>query len=179
MDWAAVDWAVVAATFVGPVVAVIITLWYQERSLMKRSRHELFVSMMRSRRHPTNPEFVGALNLVPVHFYADGEVMKRYAELLAVFDSPSWNIPEALQGLHDQANLKVAYLLSAMSKAVGRPVEQLQILKGAYAPQGWADDEQAARMLRRSLTEVASGQRPLPVFVVQPSAPPAEPNPEG
>lgn len=167
LDWTNFDWAVVAATFIGPVAAVIITLWHQERSLKKRSRQELFVSMMRTRRHPTNFEFVGALNLVPVHFYSDKEVMNRYAELIAVFDDTAWFVAEANARLAQQVDLKVAYLLSAMSYAVGRPVEQLQILRGGYAPQGWQDEEQAQRLLRSALTEVVSGQRPLPVWVAQ------------
>lgn len=167
INWADIDWAIVASTFVGPIVAVMITLWYQENSLRKRSRQELFVSMMRSRRNPTNLEFVGALNLVPVHFYADKEVMKRYADLIAVFDDTAWFVPEARIRLNEQADLKIAYLLSAMSRAVGRPVEQLQILRGAYAPQGWQDEEQAQKALRTALIEVATGQRPLPVWVAQ------------
>lgn len=167
IDWANVDWAVVAATFVGPIIAVVISLWHQERSIQKRSRQELFVSMMRTRRHPTNAEFVGALNLVPVHFFSDKAVMQRYAALIAVFDDTAWFVAEARGKLHEKADLNVAYLLSAMSRAVGRPVEQLQILRGGYAPQGWQDEEQAQRALRSALTEIVSGQRPLPVWVAQ------------
>tara|TARA_R110002020_G_scaffold200927_4_gene403338 strand:- start:4729 stop:5328 length:600 start_codon:yes stop_codon:yes gene_type:complete len=167
IDWANIDWAIVVSTFVGPIAAVMITLWYQENSLRKRSRHELFVSMMRNRRHPTSQEFVGALNLVPVHFYADKDVMKRYAELIAVFDDTSWFIPEALNRLNEQAELRIAYLLSAMSRAVGRPVEQLQILRGAYAPQGWKDEEQAQKEIRSALSDVLTGKRLLPILVPQ------------
>ncbi|PWE56236.1 hypothetical protein DEM27_12480 [Metarhizobium album] len=167
MDWSNIDWAVVAATFIGPIFAVVITLWYQERSSRMRSRQELFVAMMRTRRHPTNADFVGALNLLPVHFYADKSVMERYVELIAVFDDLAWFTPQARPRLNEQADLRVAYLLSAMSKAVGRPVEQLQILRGAYAPQGWQDEEQALKSLRAALSEIASGVRPLRVWVDQ------------
>ncbi|MBW9090071.1 hypothetical protein JNB91_19875 [Rhizobium wenxiniae] len=165
-DWSKVDWAVVLATFVGPIVAVGITLWYQERSSRNKSREDLFVSMMRTRRMPTNIEFVGALNLVPVHFWKDKLVMQRYSELMAVFSDPSWNVIDARLRLIEQVELKVAYLLSELSKAVGRPVEQLEILRGAYAPQGWKDEEQAQADLRSALAQLLSGARALPVFVL-------------
>jgi hypothetical protein len=166
-----VDWAVVAATFVGPIAAVAITLWYQERSAWKSSRRSLFVSMMRTRRHPTNAEFVGALNLVPVYFYSKKAVMQRYNELMAIFDDTMWLQAEARARLVEKADLHVAYLLSEMSKAVGTPVEQLQVLRGAYAPQGWQDEEQAQKRLREALTAIAVGNAVLPVAVIP--APPS------
>lgn len=170
-DWSGVDWAVVLATFVGPVVAVVITLCYQERSARNRSREDLFVAMMRTRRTPTNIEFVGALNLVPVHFWRDKLVMKRYAELMAVFSDPSWHVVDARLRLIEQVDMKVAYLLSELSKAVKRPVEQLEILRGAYAPQGWKDEEQAQADLRNSLAQLLGGARALPVFILPNDAP--------
>jgi hypothetical protein len=174
-EWSSVDWAVVLATFVGPIVAVIITLWYQERSSRNKSREDLFVAMMRTRRTPINIEFVGALNLVPVHFWKDRLVMQRYAELMAVFSDPSWSVIEARSRLVEQVEVKVAYLLSELSKAVSRPVEQLEILRGAYAPQGWKDEEQAQADLRSALSQLLSGARALPVFIL-PAAPPAPVN---
>ncbi|MBB3407959.1 hypothetical protein FHT87_001862 [Rhizobium sp. BK316] len=169
MGWVSqVDWAVVVATFVGPIAAVAITLWYQERSAWKSSRRSLFVSMMRTRRNPTNAEFVGALNLVPVYFYSENAVMQRYKELMAIFDDTMWLQAEARARLGEKADLHVAYLLSEMSKAVGTPVEQLQILRGAYAPQGWLDEEQAQKRLRESLTAIATGNAVLPVAVIPP-----------
>lgn len=184
IDWSTIDWAVVAATLIGPIVAVLITLWHQERSMKRRSRQELFVAMMKTRRHPTNAEFVGALNLLPVHFFADKAVMERYVQLIAVFDDPAWFMPDAAQRLNEQASLKVAYLLSEMSRAVGRPVEQLQILRGAYAPQGWQDEEQAQKAVRTALTQILMGHRSLPIWVAQlqqpntpaPLSPPVVPN---
>lgn len=170
LEWLSrVDWAVVLATFVGPIVAVAITLWYQERSAWRSSRRSLFVSMMRTRRNPTNIEFVGALNLVPVYFYPNVTVMQRYKELMAIFDDTMWFEPGARPQLAEKTDLHIAYLLSEMSKAVGTPVEQLQILRGAYAPQGWQDEEQQQKRLREALTAIALGKAVLPISVVSAS----------
>ncbi|MCB5177580.1 DUF6680 family protein [Microvirga lenta] len=173
--FAGVDWAVVIATFVGPIVAVGITLWAQARDSHKRNRMELFSNMMRSRRSPTAIEFVGSLNLVPVHFHSDQAVISRYADLMAIFSDSSWRSKdqEAIRQINEKAELAIAYLLSAMSRVLGVPIEQLAILRGAYAPQGWADEEQLNRETRLLLRDLLSGHRFLPVLPV-PHPPPSD-----
>lgn len=90
IDWSRVDWAIILATIVSPISAVIITLWHQKRWSKRLSRENIFVTMMKTRRNPTNVEFVGALNLVPVSFYSYKTVMHRYADLMDTFEDPSW-----------------------------------------------------------------------------------------
>jgi hypothetical protein len=168
------DWAVVIATFVSPIVAVGITLWAQARDSRNRNRMELFSNMMRSRRSPTAIEFVGSLNLVPVHFHADREVIARYAELMAVFEDTAWRSKdkETIQRIHEKTETTIAYLLSAMSVVLKVPIEQLAILRGAYAPQGRADEEQENRQVRLLLRDMLSGARALAVMPIPPPAPP-------
>lgn len=165
-----VDWAVVIATFVGPIVAVGITLWAQARDNRKRNRMELFSNMMRSRRNPTANEFVGSLNLVPVHFHSDQTVIARYAELMAIFSDKMWRSkdPDDLRQINEKVELAIAYLLSAMSKVLGVPIEQLAILRGAYVPQGSVDEEQLNRDIRLAMRDLLHGQRFLPVLPVPP-----------
>jgi hypothetical protein len=113
---------------------------------------------------------VGSLNLVPVHFHADKAVIGRYADLMAIFADGAWrsNEPETIRQINEKVELAIAYLLSAMSRVLGVPIEQLQILRGAYAPQGWADEEQLNREVRLMLREMLGGRRYLTVRVVDP-----------
>lgn len=165
-----IDWAVVAATLIGPIVAVIITLWAQARDSRRRNRMDLFANMMRSRRNPTSTDFVGSLNLVPVHFHADRQVIAKYAELIALLEDNAWRSKDmdAIRSINEKVDLAIAYLLSSMSKALGVPIEQLAILRGAYAPQGWADEEQQQHGLRRELRRVLTGEHPLVVLPLDP-----------
>ncbi|WP_281967158.1 DUF6680 family protein [Roseovarius nanhaiticus] len=166
IDWSQVDWAVVLATFCGPVLAVLVTLWHQGRSARKDARRSIYATMMRNRRHPASPDFVGAFNLVPVHFHNEKVVMEKYGKVLEIVNDASWSHQKSVQKLHENFNTAAASLLSSMSVVVGLPVDQLTILNGAYAPQGWADDEQEQRKLRQALLGVLVGARPLPVSVV-------------
>lgn len=166
-DWSQVDWAVVLATFCGPVVAVGITLWHQGRSARKEAQRSLYATMMRSRRNPMSLDFVGAFNLVPVHFHREQVVMESYNKVLEIVNNAAWGQPEARARLNENFATAVAKLLSCMSSAVGLPVEQITILSGAYSPQGWADDEQEQAKLRSALMDVLVGARPLPVVVAE------------
>ena len=158
-----ITWAIVAATFIGPVVAVLITLWYQRSVSRKDAQRAVYATMMRNRRYVISQDFVGAFNLVPVHFHRNPKVLEKYRAVLAITNDTNWTNSEARPRLHQQADTAITDLLSKMSKAVGLPIEQLDILNGSYAPQGWADDEQEQRYMRKLVTEVLAGQRRLPV----------------
>lgn len=159
-------WAIVAATFVGPVVAVLITIWYQRNIGWKDVKRSIYAAMMRNRRHPTSPDFVGAFNLVPVYFHNDKRVMARYHVIFDIFSDASWLNIEARPHMHQKVDEAIAHLLSKMSESVRLPIEQLDILNGAYAPQGWADDEMEQRQFRRAMLEVVTGQRSIPVNII-------------
>lgn len=117
-----------------------------------------------------NVEFVGALNLVPLHFHQMKGVIERYQQLMSTFDDNGWESgnDRVLERLNEKVNHGIALLLSEMSKVVGRPIEQLSILHGAYAPRGWVDEQQVNNEIRQSFRRLLSGQAALPVLVLPP-----------
>ncbi|SFV37473.1 hypothetical protein SAMN05216456_2941 [Devosia crocina] len=166
--------AIVAATFAGPIVAVLITLWYQQYSLSRQARMELFAVLMRHRRNNLATEYVSGLNMVPVHFHNKPKVLERYATLMATLSDLSWKTPERVPDLIDKANTDLAYLLSEMSKVVRTPVDQIQILKGAYSPQGWVDDADRTRNIQSRLLDVLENRSAIRVFAhLLPITPPS------
>jgi hypothetical protein len=166
MEEVNMTWAIVAATFIGPVIAVLITLWYQRTVGWKDAKRSIYATMMRSRLHPISPDFVGSFNLVPVYYHNDKKVMEKYRIVLDIFADANWNNIEAQPRLNQKVVEAIVQLLSKMSKSVRLPIEQLDILSGAYAPRGWADDEIEQRQLRSAMIEVLTGQRLLPVKIV-------------
>lgn len=155
--------AIVFATFIGPVSAVLITLWYQKYSLSQQTRMELFSILMRNRRNNLSTEYVAGLNMVPVHFHGKPKVLEKYSALMETLSDLSWKDPARVSDLIDRANTDLAYLLSEMSKVVKTPVDQIQILRGAYSPQGWQDDADRARNIQHRLLDVLEHRRPLPI----------------
>ena len=71
-------WAIVAATGLGPIFAVLITFWRDARNSLRTRRLWVFLTLMATRRVNISPEHVNALNLVEVDFYACEMVQKHW-----------------------------------------------------------------------------------------------------
>ncbi|MDG4895633.1 hypothetical protein P9272_18865 [Mesorhizobium sp. WSM4976] len=169
-------WWDIAAIIIGPMAAVAITLWYQNRDRRYQNRFDVFRSLALWRRHGLSTEFVNALNLIPVHFNREAEVMKRRRSLMDLFNDPQWNVDDMATRarLLDRRETLVAELIREIGAAVNVSIDDIEILKGAYAPQIWADQEEVTQRARRAALEILEGGRSIPVQVVlPPQTPPA------
>jgi hypothetical protein len=158
--------AIVAATLLGPVLAVAITRSIDDRRETKRRKLEIFRALMRSRRSGLSPDYVTALNTVEIEFAGVAPVENAHRQLLQhlnLFPQPTDWI--------DRLRRLQTRLLYAMATHLGYAMEQLDVLEGGYLPQAWgtAEDEQTA--LRRAILELLNSSRSLPVHFV--SATPA------
>ncbi|RWM05921.1 DUF6680 family protein [Mesorhizobium sp.] len=169
-------WWEIAAIIIGPIVAVAITLWYQNRDRRYQNRFDVFRSLALSRRHGLSTEFVNALNLIPVHFNRDVEVMKRRRGLMDLFNDPQWTADDIATRARmlDRRETMVAELIREVGRAVNVSIDDIEILKGAYAPQSWADQEEVTQRARRAALEILEGRRSVPVQVI---VPPQQPPP--
>lgn len=151
-------WAIVLATFAGPILAVFVTRWVDDRRSKVARKLETFRVLIRTRRAQLSPDFVTALNMVEIDFYDAPKVLTIHTELIRHLSTrptdDSWG--ERIQRL-------VARLLNAMGQNVGYSLEQLDILEGGYIPQAMVDDEAEQQRLRRALLAVLDGQKQLPV----------------
>jgi hypothetical protein len=163
MDFSQIDWAVVGATFLGPIFAVIITLWVQDRSSVRQTRMSVYEVMMRLRRFPTNNDFVGAFNLVPVHFHGVAKVMAAYRAVQRILNDHGWRIPDAVPQLNRDHEIALATLLVEMSRTLGIKVESADIQNGGYAPDGWRTEQETNEAMRQALFGVLIGARAVKV----------------
>lgn len=170
-----IDWAVVVATFFGPIFAVGITLWHQHRSRTLQVQMQMFCDMMKWRRDITHFEFVAALNLVPVHFRKNRIVLAAYSRLMDTLSDPSWNVPEAQNRVQQKSWADAASLLHEISKAVRCEVNYATISDSGYAPTGWLDEMSAQRQLRERLAAVLAGEVPLSVVLTDADSPQKDP----
>ena len=181
------DCLTILAIVLGPIVAVLITRWLDDRRERLARRMDVFRTLMRTRRNNMSPEHVGALNLVEIEFSADDDVMKNWRALLNHFGTVQVRRPDETHPsdakpddpevrqrnerfytrLTTERQSLLAKLLHAMAKALRFPAEQLEIFEGGYTPQGWVDQETEQMLGRRFLLEVLRGDRAVPVVVYQ------------
>jgi hypothetical protein len=114
-----------------------------------------------------SPEYVGALNLVPVEFHDEAQIVDPYHRLMAVYNDPLWNSTDeqTLRGVIDQVHDRTTELLAAMATKLGVQVTQLQILKGGYMPKYWVDNDARSQELAERALTLLRGQIALPVIV--------------
>ena len=67
-----------------------------------------------------------------------------------------------------QAESKIAELLHEMAKVLSVKIDQIRILRGAYALKGWQDEEVRTEAGREQLQKVLRGEVPIAVVVLTP-----------
>src|SRR5438876_5099234 len=119
------------AIFFGPVVAVGITLWWENRKEKREAKLRLFTALMaHGKSMPLSYEFTAALNLIDVVFAKDERVVQLWHELYALYQNPLRS---------ETQNHKYIELLSEMASVLGfRKLKQTDIDK-FYFPQSHAE----------------------------------------
>jgi len=118
---------------------------------------------MATRRAILSQEQVTALNMVEIEFYGIRSVQDAHREVMAHI-----NARGAPDGWNERHRALLTRLLSEMARVLGHNLQQLDVLKGGYYPQGFLDLDIEQQAVRRALIEVLSGRRPL---AVSPAAP--------
>lgn len=114
------DFVGLAAVIIGPIVAVAITLWWQQRKEKRDSKMRLFIALMAHRKSiPPTYEWVSALNLIDVIFAGHTKVISLWHELFNMYNNPS---------TEESQNRKKLELLSQMASDLGfAKLQQIEI----------------------------------------------------
>lgn len=148
--------ATIVAVLPGPVIAVCITRYLDDRRADKARKLDIFRTLMRTRGMRLHWEHVGALNLVEVEFIDHPKVVNAWkAYLDNLREEPP---PIERKDLHDKTvktrEKLLTTLIDEIAKVLEIEIKQLDILEGNYMPQGWADDEWEQKLVQRGLINV-------------------------
>lgn len=161
-----------AAAIAGPMIAVWITRRSDERKEVAARRADIFRTLMRTRKLPIHYEHVGALNLIEIEFAQDKQVISAWKAYLGKLgerisdDTPQQVVDEVLR----QRQTLLTKLIFEIAQTLKIKVEQLDILEGNYIPQGWSDEENEQRMVRRALIDVLGARRAVLIQPYNPAA---------
>jgi hypothetical protein len=167
------DWLLITSAIVGPVLAVQAQKWI-ERGREKRNRRLwIFQTLMATRAmRASSNEHVQALNLISLNFAGQTQAEKTVRNAWgSYFDHLSQpiepNRTEDQWKIHnDRATDLLIDLLDAMSKALKYEFTKVELRRGAYYPQGHADERSDMAIIRKSLVKLLNGGPPLPMAVV-------------
>lgn len=124
----------IIAIITGPLFAVLVTLWWQQRKQRRDAEQHLFLTLMAHRRRlPPTVELVNALNVIDVVFAKHPQVVNLWHQYYATLVNPPANLN------FEQREHTYLQMLSAMARALGyRRLEQTDIDK-YYTPQAHGD----------------------------------------
>lgn len=177
------DYVTLTAIVLGPVVAVLVARQLEANAQSRVRRLSLFRSLMATRRTPTTPEHVTALNTIEVEFHGAKNVIVQYKTHIDLMpeqprlDSERTDIPdlpyEEVKRRDEKYNRRVgemrheslAALLHAMADKLGMKMDKHDVFRGGYNPEALAILELEQTVLRRLLVDIASHRRSLPVTV--------------
>ena len=163
----------VVAIILGPFLGILASQYLERIRFNKQRKVEIFHTLMRTRSMQISPEHVGALNLVELEFLGEENVTKAWKAYMENLNEQFPPIEE--KDKYDQAiqirGRLLTELLDAMAKSLKIEIQQLEILRGSYVPQGWADQDWENTIIRRSLIDVLNGKAPISVQAVESSSP--------
>jgi hypothetical protein len=168
------SWAIVLATFAGPIVAILITLRRDASAKILERRLWVFRTLLATRGQFVNVEHVRALNLIEIEFHAVRPVMQAWRDYMAHLNSLPGGKQlegEEFTSFHDKCRDLMAKLLGKMAAHLGFQMSEIDLRLG-YAPSGWMFRDGRETELREAAISLLSGRSPL---VVRAEASPSKP----
>ena len=164
-DWAtlAILAATVWATIYGPTRVYKLQQKSEAEREKRRRQFDILHSLMRTRMANLLPEHVMALNLIQLEFYGCNEVQEAYRRYHEHLNSEAPEDRNSRQHWLDDRYDRFYTLIKAMAAVLEYQFDKTDLRRLSYAPQGWANEEDAQRTLRGLLIDLLSGRRPIPV----------------
>lgn len=141
----------VVALALSPLIAVLVTLWYQQRRERRNSQVWVFNSLIGNRHTPLNHDAIRALNLIDVVFHDNAKVRQLWREYLDMLGNQGLANPQGFQ----QRQTKNLEMITEMAKALGygRTITHLDIDR-IYYPQGLVNYDQRGEDIANELLRV-------------------------
>ena len=172
-------WAVVAATGLGPILAVALTLaftyWRETAGVKYNRRLNVFRTLMATRRVGISPDHVKSVNLVEVDFYGCKAVE---AEWKTYKNHLNDNVRPEDEAWRRTKEKLLSKLLFEIAKLLKFNIPAIEIFEGGYAPSGWSHRDMRYTGALEYLHELREGTNTLPLWVrgvAPPEPPPATP----
>lgn len=139
--------AIVLATALGPIAAVLITLWHQDRKQKFHAKERLFITLMAHRKSfPIAHDWAQALNLIDVIFSENPKVLSAWHSL---YDYIHVKPMDQKQFEHRHVEL-----LSEIAKVLGYKNLQQTDIDKFYSPQAHGDEATRNYELQTELLRV-------------------------
>ncbi len=162
MDWNArvTDFIMIIAVLIGPIIAVLITIWAQSRSEKRAAKLNLFIALVAERRQLTtiSPTLAKALNTIDVVFADSPKVTALWHKYYVLLS----------QSYSEERGHTWLELLQAMGVELNYSNLTQTSLDKFYTPQGHVDQYEFQQKLGKQLARVLENTEHLLVVPKKP-----------
>lgn len=158
-------WLTILAIFAGPIVAVQLTRYLDDRREVRDRKLQIFKTLMATRSYSVSWPHVEALNRIDLEFSkrrpqerAVLEAWKEYFDLLCnqTISPEQWSVK--------RVDLLVE-LLHRMAVVLDYDFDKTQIKNSSYSPIAHGNLESQHDALRQGAIDLLSGKRAIPIYV--------------
>jgi hypothetical protein len=170
-------WLTIAAIIVGPLAALLIQKYLENRRAQEDRKIGIFRSIMANRASRLSQAYVQALNGIETEFYGDTKVIEAWRSFVDHLNATHdvVNDPNFARWFERNTELLTALLLE-MAESLGYHFDAVTLKRSAYSPTGWSTIEGEQAKLRQSAIKVFEGEKPLKVELANAVEPPQRPN---
>ena len=148
--------------------AVVITLWHQGRARRYERRLDIFRSLMQWRGNWLHPEWVSALNLIPVEFAGHRNIIHSFNAMIdKLCDKGFAAEDEEQREAYNRAEAVFVELVQKIARKLQIDLSDLDLRTRLYAPTGWWKEQQLLQTIRLDTALVLKGERAVTVRVAE------------
>jgi hypothetical protein len=158
----------IAAVLAGPIIAVQLTRYLDNRREVRDRKLQVFKTLMATRSYMVSWDHVVALNRIDLEFNGRNrkekaviEAWRAYLDLLGDRNLS----PEQWGG--KRIDLMVE-LLHKMGQVLDYDFDKTHIKNSSYSPKAHGNIEEQQEAIRRGLIELLDGKRAVPMYVIDP-----------
>lgn len=160
--------AIILATIIGPLSAVIITLWHQSRAQRYERRLNIFRSLMQWRANWLHHEWVSALNLIPVEFAGHRDIIHSFNAMIdKLCDKGFAGEGDELREAYNRAETVFVELVQKLARKLKIDLSDLDLRTRLYAPSGWWKEQQLLQAIRSDTALVLRGEKAITVRLAE------------
>lgn len=158
------NWVHLLAIIISPVVAVLVSMYIQDKKEEKRAKRNILEIMISTRHNQVNEQTVRVMNMIDIIFADDKDVRRLWVEYFLMLNNEGLN-NENGNKLRKDKNME---LIHAMANAVGIGAKiNLLDLSRIYCPQGLVNQNELAQSLAVELLRVLKSTKSLHVEAQQ------------
>ncbi|XDF80096.1 DUF6680 family protein [Aliivibrio fischeri] len=172
------DIIMTAAVVLGPILAVQAQKLVESLSEKRERRMRIFRTLMSTRAERLHKEHVQSLNMIDIEFY--GRVLPiirtKYQTKKEQAVTHAWKMYnshlnrqseyDSLEPWFKKNDELFVELIYAMSQCLSYDYDKVQLERDCYRPKAHGDYEQSQLNVLTGIEKVVSGERPLPMYVV-------------